>query len=69
MAHVVPTKRVDFGTVNGAWTRRSTRVGRKVIQQTGRVAQLGELDAESHARAKALACTITGGREQIDLSG
>ncbi len=41
------------------------RVGRKVIQQT--VAQLGELDADGRARAKALARAITGDREQSDL--
>lgn len=44
---------------------RSVRVGRKVVQQT--VAQLGELDAEGRAQARALARTITGGREQADL--
>ena len=39
--------------------------GRKVVQQT--VAQLGELDAEGRAHARALARTITGAREQSDL--
>jgi len=37
---------------------RSVRHGRKVVQQT--VAQLGELDAEGRARARALARGITG---------
>lgn len=37
---------------------RSVRRGRKVVQQT--VAQLGELDAEGRARAKALARSIAG---------
>ena len=35
---------------------RSVRVGRKVVQQT--VAQLGELDAEGRAQARALARTM-----------
>ena len=60
------TTRVKDGKAHTYWRLvRSVRVGRKVIQQT--VAQLGELDAEGHARAKALARTITGGREQTDL--
>jgi transposase len=37
---------------------RSVRHGRKVVQQT--VAQLGELDAQGRARARALARSITG---------
>jgi len=37
---------------------RSVRHGRKVVQQT--VAQLGELDAEGRARARALARSIAG---------
>src|SRR6266850_7184854 len=41
------------------------RVGRKVQQQT--VAQLGELDAQGRARAKALARSITGDLEQAEL--
>jgi hypothetical protein len=60
------TTRVKDGKAHTYWRLvRSVRVGRKVIQQT--VAQLGELDAEGRARAKALARTITGGREQTDL--
>jgi Transposase DDE domain len=60
------TTRVKDGKAHTYWrVVRSVRVGRKVIQQT--VAQLGELDAEGQARAKALARTITGGREQTDL--
>ena len=38
---------------------RSVRRGSRVVQET--VAQLGELDAEGRARAKALARSITGG--------
>src|SRR3989442_7647813 len=54
------------GKVHRYWRLvRSVRVGRKVIQQT--VAQLGELDADGRARAKALARAITGEREQPDL--
>src|SRR5713226_7203927 len=44
---------------------RSVRVGRKVLQQT--VAHLGELDAQGRARARALARSIMGEREQPDL--
>jgi hypothetical protein len=40
-------------------------MGRKVVQQT--VAHLGEHDAEGRARARALARTITGEREQADF--
>src|SRR3989454_9282835 len=59
------TRRKD-GKVHRYWRLvRSVRVGRKVVQQT--VAHLGELDAEGHARAKALARAITGDREQPDL--
>jgi transposase len=59
------TRRKD-GKVHKYWRLvRSVRVGRKVVQQT--VAQLGELDAEGRARAKALARAITGEREQSDL--
>jgi hypothetical protein len=59
------TRRKD-GKVHKYWRLvRSVRVGRKVVQQT--VAQLGELDAEGRARAKALARAITGEREQPDL--
>jgi hypothetical protein len=60
------TTRVKDGKAHTYWRLvRSVRVGRKVVQQT--VAQLGELDAEGRAQARALACTITGGREQADL--
>ena len=59
------TRRKD-GKVHKYWRLvRSVRVGRKVVQQT--VAQLGELDAEGRARAKALARAITGDRAQPDL--
>ncbi len=59
------TRRKD-GKVHKYWRLvRSVRIGRKVVQQT--VAQLGELDAEGRARAKALARAITGEREQSDL--
>jgi transposase len=44
---------------------RSVRRGRKVIQET--VAQLGELDAEGRASARALAQSITGRIAQPDL--
>jgi hypothetical protein len=60
------TTRVKDGKAHTYWRLvRSVRMGRKVVQQT--VAQLGELDAEGRARAKALARTITGEREQADL--
>ena len=60
------TTRVKDGKAHTYWRLvRSVRVGRKVVQQT--VAQLGELDAEGRAHARALARTITGGREQADL--
>ena len=56
------TTRVKDGKAHTYWRLvRSVRVGRKVVQQT--VAQLGELDAEGRAQARALARTITGGRE------
>src|SRR5437870_12659386 len=59
------TRRKD-GKVHRYWRLvRSVRVGRKVVQQT--VAQLGELDADGRARAKALARAITGDVEQPDL--
>lgn len=59
------TRRKD-GKVHRYWRLvRSVRVGRKVVQQT--VAQLGELDAEGRARAKALARAITGERAQPEL--
>ncbi len=44
---------------------RSVRRGRKVIQET--VAQLGELDAEGRASARAMAQSITGRIAQPDL--
>ena len=60
------TTRVKDGKAHTYWRLvRSVRVGRKVVQQT--VAQLGELDAAGRAQARALARTITGGREQADL--
>src|SRR6266849_6353149 len=59
------TRRKD-GKVHRYWRLvRSVRVGRKVVQQT--VAQLGELDADGRARARALARAITGDRPQPDL--
>jgi hypothetical protein len=59
------TRRKD-GKVHTYWQLvRSVRVGRKVQQQT--VAQLGELDAQGRARAKALARSITGDVEQAEL--
>ena len=59
------TRRKD-GKVHTYWQLvRSVRVGRKVQQQT--VAQLGELDAQGRARAKALARSITGDLEQVEL--
>ena len=62
------TTRVKDGKTHTYWRLvRSVRLGRKVRQQT--VAHLGELDAEGRARAKALARTITGEREQADLFG
>ncbi|HEX9373772.1 MAG TPA: IS1634 family transposase, partial [Roseiflexaceae bacterium] len=44
---------------------RSVRRHGRVVQET--VAQLGELDAEGRAKARALARTITGGDEQREL--
>jgi hypothetical protein len=41
------------------------RIGRRVVQQT--VAQLGELDAQGRARAKAPAQTLVGRVSQPDL--
>ena len=42
------------GKVHRYWRLvRSVRVGRRVVQQT--VAQLGELDAQGHVQARALA--------------
>ncbi|MGH7418913.1 MAG: IS1634 family transposase, partial [Candidatus Rokuibacteriota bacterium] len=60
------TTRVKDGKAHTYWRLvRSVRMGRKVVQQT--VAHLGELDAAGRARAKALARTIMGEREQADL--
>jgi hypothetical protein len=59
------TRRKD-GKAHTYWRLvRSVRVGKKVVQQT--VAQLGELDAQGRARARALAATLTGGEAQSDL--
>jgi hypothetical protein len=59
------TRRKD-GKVHTYWRLvRSVRVGRKIVQQT--VAQLGELDAQGRARARALAHAILGTRAQPDL--
>lgn len=59
------TRRKD-GKTHRYWQLvRSVRIGRNVVQQT--VAQLGELDAEGRARARALARAITGERPQPDL--
>jgi len=44
---------------------RSVRRHGKVVQET--VAQLGELDAQGRARARALARTITGRADQREL--
>ena len=59
------TRRKD-GKAHTYWQLvRSVRVGHKVRQQT--VAHLGELDAQGRARARALAATFTGGRQQTAL--
>ena len=59
------TRRKD-GKVHRYWRLvRSVRVGRKVVQQT--VAQLGELDPDGRARARALARAFTGDAAQADL--
>jgi len=53
------TRRRKDGKTHVYWQLvRSVRRGRKVVQET--VAQLGELDAEGRARAKALAGSIVG---------
>ena len=53
------TTRKKNGKTHVYWRLvRSVRHGRKVVQET--VAQLGELDAEGRARARALARSITG---------
>ena len=54
------------GKTHTYWRRvRSVRRDGKVMQET--VAQLGELDAEGRAKARALARTITGRDEQREL--
>jgi transposase len=53
------TTRKKDGKTHVYWQLvRSVRHGRKVVQQT--VAQLGELDAQGRASARALACSIAG---------
>lgn len=60
------TTRWKDGKAHTYWRLvRSVRVGAKVVQQT--VAQLGELDAQGRADARALARQITGGAEQGEL--
>lgn len=59
------TRRKD-GKAHTYWRLvRSVRVGKKVVQQT--VAQLGELDAQGRARARAVAEALIGGGTQPDL--
>ncbi|MDF0652091.1 MAG: hypothetical protein P0121_11570 [Nitrospira sp.] len=59
------TRRKD-GKVHTYWQLvRSVWMGRKVVQQT--VAQLGELDAQGCARARALAQLLVGRATQPDL--
>src|SRR5258708_32318168 len=54
------------GKVHRYWRLvRSVRVGRRVIQQT--VAQLGELDAQGHVQARALAHRLIGTPERAQL--
>ena len=54
------------GKVHRYWRLvRSVRVGRRVIQQT--VAQLGELDAQGHVQARALAQRLIGTPERAQL--
>lgn len=54
------------GKVHTYWRLvRSVRQGRRVVQET--VAQLGELDAQGRADARALALKMTGRGEQRDL--
>lgn len=60
------TTRKKDGKVHRAWRLvRSVRVGRRVIQQT--VAHLGELDEQGRLRARALARSLIGQPEQVDL--
>ena len=59
------TRRKD-GKAHTYWRLvRSVRRGGKVVQET--VAQLGELDAAGRARARELACRITGRGQQKEL--
>jgi transposase len=59
------TRRKD-GKTHTYWRLvRSVRRNGKVVQET--VAQLGELDEQGRARARALATAITGGKEQCEL--
>src|SRR5436853_2351345 len=54
------------GKVHRYWRLvRGVRVGRRVIQQT--VAQLGELDAQGHVQARALAHRLIGTPERAQL--
>jgi transposase len=54
------------GKVHRYWRLvRSVRVGRRVVQQT--VAQLGELDAQGHVQARALARRLIGTPEHAQL--
>ena len=60
------TPRRKDGKAHTYWRLvRSLRVGKTVRQQT--VAQLGELDAQGRARARAVAAALTGGGSQTDL--
>lgn len=60
------TTRRPEGTIHTYWRLvRSVRIGRRVVQQT--VAQLGELDAQGRARAKALAPSLVGRPTQAEL--
>lgn len=60
------TTRCKDGKAHTYWRLvRSVRVGKKVVQQT--VAQLGELDGQGRARARALAAALTGNVVQSDL--
>ena len=59
------TRRKD-GKTHTYWRLvRSVRRNGKVVQET--VAQLGELDSQGRAKARALARTITGKLDQPDL--
>lgn len=59
------TRRKD-GKTHTYWRLvRSVRRNGKVVQET--IAQLGELDEQGRARARALATAITGGKEQCEL--